>query len=124
MAEKKNPIMPDGYCEQCSAVSYPLTRALAETGVPTGAENWQGTYGKNKVRALADDHTSLRRLLYALERGDKDAIALEQQRAEGYIAVHAALYRNLSKAAQEAALLAESAPPTTAERDQTLEDGS
>jgi len=93
----------DGYCAYCSNLSYSLTRALESTGVPTGADGWQQSYGPNQVKALADHETSLRRLLLALENGEKEKITTEVQRAEHLLKLHSAVYHRLIAKAQEKA---------------------
>lgn len=94
-------VYADGFCARCSELTYPLTRALEKTGVPTGADNWQQTYGPNKVRALADLETCLRRLLFALEEGKPEDIKERIQRANHYIEFHAEVRRRLTALAQE-----------------------
>lgn len=94
-------IYADGYCARCSELTYPLTKALEKIGVPTGADNWQQTHGPNKVRALADLETCLRRLLFALEKGDAKEIEDRIQRANHYIEFHAAIRRRLTALAQQ-----------------------
>lgn len=90
----------DGYCEQCSRLSYPLTKALEKTGVPTGAENWQRSYGPNKVKALDDYHTALRRLLIAMDEEKPEDVQREKERAEFYLEFHARIARALTAQAQ------------------------
>lgn len=102
--EQQPPTYADGYCAYCSELSRPLTRALESTGVPTGEKDWQQTYGPNKVRALADYHTCLQRLLSALETGKPEDVQRERQRAEGYLATHGAIYRRLNTEAQKRSL--------------------
>lgn len=94
-------VYADGFCARCSELAYPLTRALEKTGVPTGADNWQQTYGPNKVRALADLETCLRRLLFALEQGKPEEIKERITRANHYIEFHAEVRRRLTALAQE-----------------------
>lgn len=101
----------DGYCEHCSALSYSLTRALESTGVPTGEDGWQQSYGPNKVKALAAHESSLRQLLVAMEEGTPDDIQRLRKRAEGFLEFHARVYRALNAKAQEAALIPSSAQP-------------
>lgn len=96
-------VYADGYCVRCSELAYPLTRALEKTGVPTGEDNWQQTYGPNRVRALADLETSLRRLLSALNEGKPERIKSEISRADHYIEFHAQVRRRLTASAQAAA---------------------
>lgn len=101
MAEEALKVYADGYCARCSELAYPLTRALEKTGVPTGADNWQQTYGPNKVRALADLETCLRQLLFALEKGEPKEIKSRIEWANHYIEFHAAVRRRLTALAQE-----------------------
>lgn len=93
-------VYADGYCARCSELAYPLTRALEATGVPTGADNWQQTYGPNKVRALADFESELRRLLLALETGTPEDIKSRVEWANHRIEFHAAVRRRLTALAQ------------------------
>lgn len=101
-AEGEPQIYADGFCARCSELAYPLTRALERTGVPTGADNWQRSYGPNKVRALADFEHCFRRLMNALEEGDSNEIASRISRAKQLIEYHAEVRRRLTAAAQQA----------------------
>jgi len=88
-------IYADGYCERCSRLSDPLTRALEKCGVPTGAEDWQKTYGPEKVLAMRDYETALRRLLITLSEADCPPERIQQAResAQHYLDCHAQRYR-------------------------------
>lgn len=94
-------IYADGFCARCSELAYPLTRALEATGVPTGENSWQQTYGPNMVRALADFESCLRRLLNALDEGKPEEIEDRIQWAKHFIEFHAAVRRRLTAKAQE-----------------------
>lgn len=104
----------DGYCAHCSELAYPLTRALEATGVPTGAERWQQTYGPNNVKSLADADTSLRRILNLLDDPKTTAAALkvEVERAQGYLKFHAEVRRRLTAEWQQREYEKERANPS------------
>lgn len=92
----------DGYCEQCSELSYALTRALEKTGVPTGETDWQRNYGPNKVRELDDYKDCLRRLLNAMEdpESKQEDITQTRERAEFYFEFHRRVRQALTAKAQ------------------------
>lgn len=99
-------IFADGYCGRCSELSRPLTSALAITGVPTGAANWQQTYGLNKVRALTDYEHCLRRLVNVMNdpQSKQAAIAEARGRAEFYFEFHARRAQATASSASDAPL--------------------
>ena len=97
---EQHQIYADGFCARCSELAYPLTRALEATGVPTGEKNWQQSYGPNKVKALSDHESNLRRLLNALEDGKPEVIKERIDAAQFSIEFHAEVRRRLTALAQ------------------------
>jgi hypothetical protein len=93
-------IYADGFCRRCSTLSYPLTRALEKVGVPTGADNWQQTWGPAKVLELEDYKNALRRLILAISGGDANDQKAALDNANFYFELHVKRYRERLKLAQ------------------------